>query len=85
MFTLYATEILCFNLNLSLCRTDDSISCEYILGSSRPADDIQQLDSEGNVLSESFFKLFISNQNYFRFCKLICCGSIYDLKRLIQC
>jgi hypothetical protein len=31
-----------------------------------------------------FFKLFISNQNYIRFYKLICCDSIYDLKRLIQ-
>jgi hypothetical protein len=31
-----------------------------------------------------FFKLFIRNQNYFRFYKLICCDSIYDLKRLIQ-
>jgi hypothetical protein len=30
------------------------------------------------------FKLFISNQNYFRFYKLICCDSIYNLKRLIQ-
>jgi hypothetical protein len=25
----------------------------------------------------NFFKLFISNQNYFRFYKLICCDSIY--------
>jgi hypothetical protein len=32
----------------------------------------------------TFFKRFISNQNYFRFYKLICCDSIYDLKRLIQ-
>jgi hypothetical protein len=31
-----------------------------------------------------FFNSFISNQNYFRFYKLICCYSIYDLKRLIQ-
>jgi hypothetical protein len=31
-----------------------------------------------------FFYSFISNQNYFRFYKIICCDSIYDLKRLIQ-
>jgi hypothetical protein len=34
--------------------------------------------------SNNFFKLFISNQNYIRFYKLICWDSIYDLKRLIQ-
>jgi hypothetical protein len=31
-----------------------------------------------------FLNSFINNQNYFRFYKLICCDSIYDLKRLIQ-
>jgi hypothetical protein len=39
-----------------------------------------------NYGDQDSFKLFISNQKYFRFYKLISCDStsIYDLKRLIQ-
>jgi hypothetical protein len=42
------------------------------------------------VTEKVFFNSFISNQNYFRFYKLICCFYIYiyiyiyDSKRLIQ-
>jgi hypothetical protein len=38
---------------------------------------LEHLDVDGRIIFKYiFFKLFISNQNYIRFYKLICCDSI---------
>jgi hypothetical protein len=34
-------------------------------------------DGQKNIVLHFFFKLFISNQNYIRFYKLICCDSVW--------
>jgi hypothetical protein len=65
---------------------ESSSSVNYVLAVTAQARIQHEAGNASELVWNSLFfsNHFISNENYIRFYKLICCDSIYDLKRLIQ-